>query len=84
MSKWPAYRAFQGWLGGQKIAPELWEWMMGFPVGWSDLKPLEMDKFRSWQLGLGSFLETTLASALAQEREDVAVFDWAMGGDGHL
>lgn len=80
MSKWPAYRAFQDWLGGQRIAPALWEWMMGFPVGWSDSRPLETDRFRSWQLGLGSFLETTLAAALAEEREDVAVFDWAMGG----
>lgn len=83
MSKWPAYRAFQDWLGGQRIAPALWEWMMGFPVGASDLKPLEMDKFQSWRLGLGSFLQTTLASALAAEREDVAVFEWAMGGGGH-
>jgi hypothetical protein len=54
--------------------------MMAMPVGWSDSRPLEMDKFRSWQLGLGSFLETTLAAALAEEREDAAVFEWAMSG----
>ena len=28
----------------------LWaEWFMGFPSGWSDLKPLEMRKFHEWQ-----------------------------------
>jgi DNA (cytosine-5)-methyltransferase 1 len=27
----------------------LWvEWLMGWPLGWTDLKPLEMDKFQSW------------------------------------
>jgi hypothetical protein len=25
------------------------EWLMGWPLGWTDLKPLEMDKFHSWQ-----------------------------------
>jgi len=28
----------------------LWvEWLMGWPLGWTDLKPLEMDRFREWQ-----------------------------------
>lgn len=22
---------------------------MGWPLGWTDLKPLEMDRFREWQ-----------------------------------
>lgn len=27
----------------------LWvEWLMGWPTGWTDLEPLEMDKFRQW------------------------------------
>jgi hypothetical protein len=25
------------------------EWLMGWPLGWTDLKPLEMDKFQKWQ-----------------------------------
>lgn len=25
------------------------DWMMGWPLQWSALKPLEMDKFREWQ-----------------------------------
>ena len=24
------------------------EWLMGFPIGWTDLKPLGMDKFHQW------------------------------------
>ena len=24
------------------------EWLMGWPIGWTDLKPLEMDKFQQW------------------------------------
>ncbi|MNJ30270.1 hypothetical protein D3C77_248670 [compost metagenome] len=24
------------------------EWLMGWPSGWTDLKPLEMAKFREW------------------------------------
>ncbi len=30
---------------GGKIHPEFTEWMMGWPLGWTDLKPLEMDKY---------------------------------------
>jgi site-specific DNA-cytosine methylase len=25
------------------------EWLMGWPLGWTDLKPLAMDRFQSWQ-----------------------------------
>ena len=28
--------------------PSISEWMMGWPDGWSDLKPLETDKFHRW------------------------------------
>jgi len=30
---------------GGKIHPEFTEWMMGWPLGWTDLKPLAMGKF---------------------------------------
>ncbi len=33
--------------GGQ-LNPMWVEWLMGWPLGWTDLKPLETDKFRSW------------------------------------
>jgi len=35
-------------IGGQ-LNPPWVEWLMGWPIGWTDLKPLGMDKFRSWQ-----------------------------------
>ncbi len=31
------------------LNPEWVEWLMGWPIGWTDLKPLEMDRFREWQ-----------------------------------
>lgn len=31
------------------LNPEWVEWLMGWPIGWTDLKPLEMDKFQEWQ-----------------------------------
>lgn len=34
--------------GGQ-LNPPWVEWLMGWPIGWTDLKPLGMDKFRSWR-----------------------------------
>ena len=34
---------------GGKIHPEFTEWMMGWPLGWTDLKPLETDKYQQWQ-----------------------------------
>ena len=33
--------------GGQ-LNPPWVEWLMGWPVGWTDLEPLEMDRFRRW------------------------------------
>ena len=30
------------------INPNLYEWLMGWPQGWTDLKPLEMDKCHKW------------------------------------
>ena len=32
---------------GGKIHPEFTEWMMGWPLGWTDLKPLETAKYPS-------------------------------------
>lgn len=33
---------------GGSLNPPWVEWLMGWPIGWTDLKPLEMDKFRLW------------------------------------
>ena len=35
------------------INPSLYEWLMGWPIGWTDLKPLEMDKSHYVQLPHG-------------------------------
>jgi hypothetical protein len=34
-------------LAGGKLNPDWTEWLMGWPPGWTDLKPLEMDKSHS-------------------------------------
>jgi len=34
--------------GGQ-LNPPWVEWLMGWPIGWTDLKPLETARFREWQ-----------------------------------
>jgi hypothetical protein len=34
---------------GGKLNPMWVEWLMGWPLGWTDLKPLEMDKYQAWQ-----------------------------------
>ena len=34
---------------GGKLNPDWVEWLMGWPIGWSDSKPLGMDKFQKWQ-----------------------------------
>jgi len=36
------------WRAGT-LNPDWVEWLMGWPIGWTDLKPLAMDKFQQWQ-----------------------------------
>ena len=43
-------RAPDGTSTGGQLNPTWVEWLMGWPLGWTDLKPLGMDKFREWQL----------------------------------
>jgi hypothetical protein len=38
-----------------KLNPVWVEWLMGWPLGWTDLRPLGMDKFHSWQQQHGRF-----------------------------
>ena len=33
---------------GGKLNPLWTEWLLGWPLGWTDLKPLGMDKFQRW------------------------------------
>jgi hypothetical protein len=30
------------------LNPQFQEWLMGWPFNWTELQPLEMDRFRSW------------------------------------
>jgi hypothetical protein len=34
---------------GGKLNPQWVEWLMGWPIGWTDLEPLAMVKFRTWR-----------------------------------
>lgn len=34
---------------GLNASPDYVEWLMMWPMGWTDLGPLEMDRFREWQ-----------------------------------
>ncbi len=40
-----------------EMNPEWIEWWMGWPVGWTELRPLETDKFRQWSRSHGNFLD---------------------------
>jgi len=42
-------------MSGGKLNPMWVEWLMGWPLGWTDLKPLEMDKSHCVQQQLGEF-----------------------------
>lgn len=33
---------------GGHLNPPWVEWLMGWPIGWTDLEPLGTDKFRQW------------------------------------
>ena len=40
---------------GLKLQPAFVEWMMGWPIGWTDLRPLEMARFQAWWRQHGGF-----------------------------
>ena len=44
---------------GGKLNPSWVEWLMAWPIGWTDLEPLEMDKYQQWQRSHGRCLEGT-------------------------
>ena len=57
MQKWPAAREFTRVFG--RPTPEVHEWLMGWPIGWTDIKPLEMDKWLSWLRSHSSCLQSS-------------------------
>lgn len=46
MQKWPSCRKYVAAFGGQPITPEQFEFLLGYPIGWTDLRPLEMPSCR--------------------------------------
>ena len=42
---------------GGKLNPTWVEWLMGWPIGWTDLQPLETVKFQQWRASHGVALE---------------------------
>jgi len=57
------YKGIPGWKNQKSLPKDVggipnptWiEWLMGWPVGWTDLKPLETDRFQQWQQQHGTF-----------------------------
>jgi hypothetical protein len=39
------------------LNPDWVEWLMGWPIGWTDLKPLEMVRFQSWRQQHSDFFQ---------------------------
>jgi len=44
----PQYPDLRHTVAGGLLNPEWTEWLMGWPTGWTDLKPLAMDRFQEW------------------------------------
>jgi hypothetical protein len=42
-------------ISGPDYCPELPEWVMGWPIGWTELKPLATDRFQQWLLSHGRY-----------------------------
>lgn len=51
----------EGGKGGQ-LNPAWVEWLMGWPIGWTELKPLEMARFREWQQQHSPFFQADSAA----------------------
>lgn len=63
MQKWPAAREFSRVFG--KPTPEIHEFLMGWPLGWTDTAPLEMDRWRQWLLSHSCFSPSNSAKEAA-------------------
>ena len=46
-----------------QLNPTWVEWLMGWPIGWTDLKPLEMGRFHEWQQQHSTYSTTFEAQA---------------------
>ena len=59
-----------GWhtVAGGALSPPWVEWLMGWPIGWTDLKPLETDKYHSWLRSLSALCSNALIFIHKHER----------------
>ena len=48
MQKHLSCRAYTAIFGTNRISPNHYEWMMGWPLGWTAIEPLETAKFQQW------------------------------------
>jgi hypothetical protein len=55
--------------GGGTLNPEWVEWLMGWPIGWTDLKPLEMDRYRQWLQQHSKYLNQTWVKWSGEDNE---------------
>lgn len=49
MLKHKGHQRLNALLGGSRSTVRYWEWMMGWPLGWTALEPLATDKFQQWR-----------------------------------
>jgi len=50
--------------------PALWEWLMGFPPGWTDLKPLETQSYPRSPSSLEGRSSNSIGEGMAQNKEN--------------
>ena len=60
---WPGHQRMRLWTGG-RTTPTHIEFVMGWPLGWSDSAPLAMASFLSWKQQLGAFCGLSLITDL--------------------
>lgn len=61
--QWPGHQRLHLWTGGLTTATHI-EFLMGWPLGWSDSAPLETESFRSWKQRHGCFCGLSLMADL--------------------
>jgi len=64
---------------GGKLNPTWVEWLMAWPLGWTDLNPLEMGKFQSWQRSHGIFFVPTEPDWQEEFNHRAAILEYDAG-----
>lgn len=58
----PEHLTLMGLLPGGRHNPEFSEWLMAWPLRWTGIEPLEMDKFQAWRQQLSPRLQAHAGS----------------------